>query len=64
MTHSNDNTSARKGKHLSYSERSQTAILKTENYLNRQIANALKHALQTINSEIHRGTITQLKSQK
>nr|WP_208559060.1 helix-turn-helix domain-containing protein [Marinilactibacillus kalidii] len=64
MTHSNDNTSARKGKHLSYSERSQIAILKTENYSNRQIANALGRVPQTINSEIHRGTITQLKRQK
>lgn len=64
MTHSNDNTSARKGKHLSYSERSQIAILKIEHYSNRQIANVLDRVPQTINNEIHRGTITQLKRQK
>ncbi|WP_208559376.1 IS30 family transposase [Marinilactibacillus kalidii] len=64
MTHSNNNTTARKGKHLSYSERSQIAILKTENYSNRGIAKALGRVPQTINSEIHRGTITQLKRQK
>ncbi|WP_225742864.1 IS30 family transposase [Marinilactibacillus sp. Marseille-P9653] len=64
MTHSNNNTTARKGKHLSYSERSQIAILKNENYSNRGIAKALGRVPQTINSEIHRGTITQLKRQK
>lgn len=64
MTHSNDNTSARKGKHLSYSERSQIAILKVENYSNRQIASVLRRVPQTINNEIHRGMITQLKRQK
>lgn len=64
MTHSNDNTLARKGKHLSYSERSQIAILKTENYSNRQVAKALGRVPQTINNEIKRGTITQLKRQK
>ncbi|OJF89610.1 IS30 family transposase [Alkalibacterium sp. 20] len=64
MTHSNDNTSVRKGKHLSYSERSQIAILKIEHYSNRQIANVLGRVPQTINNEIHRGTITQLKRQK
>ncbi|GEN50366.1 hypothetical protein APE02nite_10310 [Alkalibacterium pelagium] len=41
MTHSNDNTLARKGKNLSYAERAQIAVLKTESYSNRQIASAL-----------------------
>ena len=60
MTHSNDNTLRRKGKHLSYSERAQIAILKKENYSNRQIAKVIGCVPQTINNEIHRGTITQL----
>ena len=64
MTHSNDNTLRRKGKHLSYSERAQIAILKKENYSNRQIAKVIGCVPQTINNEIHRGTITQLKRQK
>ncbi|SIO03405.1 Transposase and inactivated derivatives, IS30 family [Carnobacterium alterfunditum] len=64
MTHSNDNTPARKGKHLSYSERSQIAILKQEDYSNRPIAIVLNRVPQTINNEIKRGTITQLKRQK
>lgn len=46
------------GKHLSYSDRTQIAILKTEDYSNRQVAGVLKRALQTINNEIKRGTIT------
>lgn len=64
MTHSNDNTSARKGKHLSYSERSQITILKQEGYSNRRIANILNRVPQTINNEVRRGTFTQLKRQK
>ena len=64
MTHSNDNTSERKGKHLSYSERSQIAILKQESYSNRRIAIVLERAPQTINNEIKCGTVTQLKRQK
>lgn len=64
MTHTNDNPLARKGKHLSYSERSQITILKIDNYSNRQIANVLGRVPQIINNEIHRGTITQLKRQK
>uniref|UniRef100_UPI00131F31D4 helix-turn-helix domain-containing protein n=1 Tax=Mycobacterium tuberculosis TaxID=1773 RepID=UPI00131F31D4 len=64
MTHYNDNTLARNGKHLSYSDRSQIAILKTENYSNREVARALGRVPQTINNEIKRGTITQLKRQK
>lgn len=58
MTHFKDNTSARKGKHLSYSERSQIAILKQKDYSNRYIAIALNRVPQTINNEIKCGTIT------
>ncbi|AYW46904.1 IS30 family transposase [Tetragenococcus osmophilus] len=58
------NSGARKGKHLSYSERSQIAILKQENYSNRRIASVLERAPQTINNEVKRGTVTQLKRQK
>ena len=38
MTQNHDNTVSRKGKHLTYSERCQIAILKKENYSNRQVA--------------------------
>jgi IS30 family transposase len=38
MTQNHDNTVSRKGKHLSYSERCQIAILKKEGYSNRQVA--------------------------
>ena len=50
MTHSNDNTLRRKGKHLSYSERAQIAILKKENYSNSQIAKVIGCVPQTINN--------------
>lgn len=64
MTQTYDNTSSQKGKHLSYSERCQIAILLKEGYSNRGVGNALGRAAQTINNEIRRGTITQLKRQK
>lgn len=63
MTQTYDNTVSRKGKHLSYSERCQIAILKKEGYSNRQVAKVLGRVPQTINNEIDRGTITQLKRQ-
>lgn len=63
MTQTYNNTNLRKGKHLSYSERCQIAILKKESYSNRQIAKVLGRVPQTINNEISRGTITQLKRQ-
>ncbi len=63
MTQTYSNTNLRKGKHLSYSERCQIAILKKESYSNRQIAKVLGRVPQTINNEISRGTITQLKRQ-
>lgn len=64
MTQTKDNTNSRQRKHLSYAERCQIAILKKENYSNRNIAKILGRAPQTINNEIKRGTITQLKRQK
>ncbi|WP_368646214.1 IS30 family transposase [Alkalibacterium putridalgicola] len=64
MTHSNDTTLARKGKHLSYAERVQIAVLKKEDYSNRRIADVIGRVPQTINNEIHRGEINQLKRQK
>lgn len=64
MTHSNDTILARKGKHLSYAERAQIAVLKEKKFSNRQIALTLGRAPQTINNEIHRGKVTQLKRQK
>lgn len=64
MTYSNNTTLTRKGKHLSYAERVQIAVLKQENYSNRHIAHILGRAPQTINNEIHRGQVTQLKRQK
>jgi IS30 family transposase len=64
MTQTNSITNLRKGKHLSYRERCQIAILKKESYSNRQVAKILNRAPQTINNEVKRGTITQLKRQK
>jgi len=64
MTHSNDNTLVRKGKHLSYSERAQIAVLKKEDYSNRHIAKVIGCVAQTINKEVNRGKVTQLKRQK
>lgn len=64
MTQDYDNTVSRKGKHLSYAERCQIAILKKENYSNRRVAEILGRVPQSINNEIKRGTIFQLKRQK
>lgn len=36
MTQTKHNINSRKGKHLSYAERCQIAVLKKENYSNRQ----------------------------
>lgn len=63
MMQNHNNTVSRKRKHLSYSERCQIAILKKEGYSNRQVAKVLRRVPQTINNEITRGTITQLKRQ-
>ncbi|MBT2733132.1 IS30 family transposase [Carnobacterium sp. ISL-102] len=64
MTQTKNNIDSRKGKHLSYAERCQIEVLKKEDYSNRKIADVLDRAPQTINNEIKRGTITQLKRQK
>ena len=61
MTQNYDNTVSGKGKRLSYSERCQIVILKKEGYSNRQVANVMERVPQSINNEITRGTITQLK---
>lgn len=63
MTQTNNNIDSHKGKHLSYAERCQIAVLKKEKYSNRQVANVLNRVPQTVNNEIKRGTISQLKRQ-
>ena len=64
MTQLHDNTESIKGKHLTKDERAQIAILKRENYSNRQIAERLGRAPQTIHNEINRGTVKQMRRQK
>lgn len=64
MTYTNSSTSSHKGKHLTYEERCQISILVHENYSNRHIANSIERAPQTINNEIKRGTIRQIRRQK
>ena len=62
MTQINNNTNSRKGKHLSYAERCQIAILKKEGYSNRKSATVLNRAPQTINYEVDRGKVTQVNA--
>lgn len=64
MTQLYDTTESIKGKHLTQDERAQIAILKRENYSNRQIAERLGRVPQTINNEINRGTVKQMRRQK
>ncbi|WP_028273280.1 helix-turn-helix domain-containing protein, partial [Atopococcus tabaci] len=64
MTQTHLNTESRKGKHLSYAERCQIAVLKKEKYSNRDIAQVLGRAPETINSEVRNGTVQQLRRQK
>lgn len=64
MTQEQFNTNSRKGKHLSYQERCQIAILKKEGYSNRAIAKSLGRSPQTIHNEVKRGSVTQRKRQK
>ena len=64
MTQTNNTIESRKGTHLSYAERCQIEILNKENYSNRKIADRLGRAPQTINSEIIKGTTTQLRRQE
>lgn len=64
MTQEQFNTDSRKGKHLSYQERSQIAVLKKLGHSNRAIAKLLGRAPQTINNEVKRGTVKQKRVQK
>lgn len=64
MTQLHDTTESIKGKHLSKAEQAQIKILKQENYSNRDIAARLGRAPQTINNEIKRGTVRQIRRQK
>lgn len=64
MTQFHNNTESIKGKHLTQAERAQISILKSEGYSNRQIAERLGRAPQTINNEIERGTVQQMSRQK
>lgn len=61
MTQTKQNTNSRKAKHLSCAERCQIAVLKKENYTNRQVAKVLSRVPQTIHNEIKRGNVGQLK---
>lgn len=62
MTPLHDNTESVKDKHLSEKERGQIEVLKKA-HSNRAIARILDRAPQTINNEVKRGTVTQLKRQ-
>lgn len=64
MTQTKNTTDSRKGKHLTHGERNKIEVLKQEKYSNREIAQSIGRAPQTINDEIHRGTVIQLKRQK
>lgn len=64
MTQPKNNTQSHNGKHLSYTERCQIEILKKENYSNRKVADILGRVPQTVNTEVPRGKVTQLKHQK
>lgn len=64
MTQFNVNTPAVKDKHLTTDERAKIQVLKQAGYSHRQIAKQLGRAPQTINNEIHRGSVTQVSKQK
>src|SRR5699024_3985743 len=64
MTQLHDTTESIKGKHLTKAERAQIKILRQENYSNRDIAARLGRAPQTMNNEIKRGTVRQIRRQK
>lgn len=64
MTQFHDTTESRPGKHLSKKGRDQIEALNGQNLSNRQIAQVLNRAPQTINNEMKRGTVKQLKRQK
>lgn len=58
--YTNDNTNAKKGKHLSYEERVKIEVWKQAGYSNRQISRELGRAPQTIHNELKRGTVRQI----
>jgi IS30 family transposase len=65
MTHYENTTQSRKGKHLSYRERAQIEAYKNiEKLSNRAIARKLKRAPQTIHTEVKEGTVKIMKRQK
>lgn len=65
MTHLEDITESRKGKHLSFMERCWIERYKNVyDYTNREIARRLKRAPQTIHTEIKDGTIQQIRRQR
>ena len=64
MTQLHDTTESTKGKHLTKDERAKIEVLKQENYSNHDIAARLGRAPQTINNEIKRGTVRQIRRQK
>lgn len=64
MTQDKSSTKTRVGKHLSFEERIQIQLLKTEGYSNRAIARRLNRAPQTIHNEIKRGTVVQKRKQE
>ncbi|WP_020006095.1 IS30 family transposase [Salinicoccus albus] len=64
MTQLHDTTESIQGKHLTKDERAPIEILRKEEYSNRAIAKRLKRAPQTINNEVNRGTVRQIRRQK
>jgi len=64
MTHTHNSTESTKGKHLTYQDRCQIAILFKEGYTLTQIGQAIGKSRQTVRNEQKRGTITQIRRQK
>lgn len=64
LAYTNNSTNSVKGKHLTLKERTKIEVLKSEGYSNRQIANVLGRAPQTIHNEVKRGTIQQKRITK
>jgi IS30 family transposase len=59
--HLNDTMPLHKGQHLQLNERIEIQVLKRLNKSNRFIAKQLQRSHSTINDEIKRGTVTQVK---
>lgn len=64
MTHTHHTTTRTPGKHLTYEERIQIEVYKNEGYSNRQIALKIRCSRSTINNEIKRGTVRQIKQRQ